>query len=138
MKIVVIKIACIIILHKIVNTNRLNLLGYSKNSSTNSNINDKINFSLNKNNNVGNNILSPLKQYINNKTHLFKKKDNFNDRRIRPNSGFNNKKANIKLFITKLEQRRNKEILDDLIYRNKNKDEYNNKIYEIFKRTECF
>ena len=122
--------------NRVLNANRLNLVGYSRNSSSNSNINDKINFSLNKNNNVGNAILSPLKQYINNKTHLFKKKDNFSDRRSRPNSGFNNKKPNIKLFITKLEQRRNKEILDDLIYRNK--DEYNNKIYELFKRTECF
>ena len=124
--------------NRVLNTNRLNLHGYSRNSSTNSNINDKINFSLNKNNNVGVIILSPLKQYINNKTHLFKKKDNFSDRRSRPNSGFNNKKTSIKLFITKLEERRNKEILDDLIYRNKNKDEYNNKIYELFKRTECF
>ena len=71
-----------------------------------------------------------------NKLHLFKKSVNFNskDNIKRLNSGFNNKKANIKLLINKLEQKRNKEFLDNLIYRNK--DDYNNKMYEIFKRTE--
>ena len=124
--------------NRVLKTNRLNLMEYFRNNSTYSNINDRINFSLNKNNILDNNLFSPLNQYINNKIYLFKKTYNFSQRENRPNSGINNKKKSIKLFITKLEQRRNKEILNDLIYRNKNKDEYNKKIYELFKRTECF
>ena len=117
------------------NNNRLNLCGYTK---TNNNKVDLFNFDLNKNNkNKGYNPLNPMRQYIN-KVHLLKKSKNFNSRDNirRPNSGFNNKKANIKLLMNKLEQKRNKEFLDNLVYRNRNKDDYNNKMYEIFKRTE--
>ena len=117
--------------------NRLNLCGYLK---TNNNRVNLFSFDLNKHNNninknKGYNPFNSMNQNIN-KLHLFKKSVNFNskDNIKRLNSGFNNKKANIKLLINKLEQKRNKEFLDNLIYRNK--DDYNNKMYEIFKRTE--
>ena len=56
----------------------------------------------------------------------------------RPKSGLKKKITNTKYLIKKLEQKRNKEFLDNIIYRNNNKDNYNNKIYELFKKTEYF
>ena len=65
---------------------------------------------------------------------LFKSKDI----KLRPKSGINNIKLNTKLLINKLEKKRNKEFLDNIIYKNCDKDSYNNKIFELFKRTECY
>ena len=56
----------------------------------------------------------------------------------RSKSGLSKKKDDTKSFIDKLEQKRNKEFFETFIYRNNNKDNYNNKIYELFNRTECF
>ena len=63
---------------------------------------------------------------------------NSNNINNRPKSSLNHKKADTKLFINKLEKKRNKEFLNDFLYRNNNKDDYSNKLYELFKRTECF
>ena len=65
---------------------------------------------------------------------LFKSKDI----KLRPKSGINNNKLNTKLLISQLEKKRNKEFLDNIIYKNCDKDSYNNKIFELFKRTECY
>ena len=65
---------------------------------------------------------------------LFRSKDI----KLRPKSGLNNNNLNTKLFINKLEKKRNKEYLDNIIYKDCDKDSYNNKIFELFKRTECF
>ena len=60
------------------------------------------------------------------------------DIKKRPKSGFIRKKNDAKSLINKLEKKRNEEFLDNYLYRNNVKDDYNNKIYELFKRTECF
>ena len=65
---------------------------------------------------------------------LFKSKDVI----LRAKSGMNKNKFNTKQLINKLEKKRNKEFLDNIIYKNCDKDSYNNKIFELFKRTECF
>ena len=65
---------------------------------------------------------------------LFKSKD----LKLRSKSGMNNNKLDTKQLINKLEKKRNKEFLDNIIYQNCDKDSYNNKIFELFKRTECF
>jgi hypothetical protein len=56
------------------------------------------------------------------------------DTRKRVRSGINRKKNYIKSIINKLEKKRNKEFLENLNY---DKDSYNNKIFELFKNTEC-
>ena len=65
---------------------------------------------------------------------LFKSKD----MKLSPKNGKNNNKLNTKLLINKLERKRNKQFLDNVLYKNHDKDSYNNKIFELFKRTECF
>ena len=56
----------------------------------------------------------------------------------RPKSSLKHKKADTKLFLNKLEKRRNKEFFDNLLHLNNNKDYYSNKLYELFKKTECY
>ena len=58
--------------------------------------------------------------------------------KIRPKSCLKNKYADSKLFLNKLEKKRNKEFFDNLLHLNKNKDHYCNKLYELFKKTECY
>jgi hypothetical protein len=58
--------------------------------------------------------------------------------KLRPKNGINNKKLNTNLLIKQLEKKRNKEFLDKIINQNCEKDSYNNKIFELFKRTEYY
>ena len=123
------------------NNKPLNLKEYSKNKS-----NKIALFKLNLNNKniVSNeydecNPLSCSNKYKNKKNKLtsfgnFSYRGNIK----RSKSGLSKKKDDTKSFIDKLEQKRNKEFLETFIYRNNNKDNYNNKIYELFKRTDCF
>ena len=64
---------------------------------------------------------------------LFKSKD----MKLREKNGMNNNKLNAKLLINKLERKRIKEFLDNKPYKNCDKDSYNNKIFELFRRTDC-
>jgi len=64
---------------------------------------------------------------------LFKSKD----MKLRPKNGMNNNILNTQLLINKLERERNKEFLENKFYKNYEKDSYNNKILELFKKTEC-
>ena len=62
---------------------------------------------------------------------------------IRPKSSMirkNNDKADTKLFLNKLEKKRNKEFLENLLIRKNanDNDGYNNKIFELFKKTQCY
>ena len=59
---------------------------------------------------------------------------------LRPNSALKYKKTKVdtKLFLNKLERRKNKEFFDNLLLLNNNKDNYSNKLYELFKKTECY
>ena len=57
---------------------------------------------------------------------------------LRPKSGLIRKKADTKLFLNKLEKKRNKEFLDNLLFRKNTNDVYSNKIYELFKKTQCY
>ena len=122
------------------NNKRLNLKDYSKN------INNKITlFKTNLNNkNILNNesneynILSCYNSKKNKRKNLttygnFSNRENIK----RSKSGLNNQKVDVKSIIDKLEKKRNKE-LENLVYRNNDKYNYNNKIYELFKRTEFF
>ena len=100
-------------------------------------LNNKNNYKNIKNRNNLFNYSNKKKNNIN----ILKLSDKFSNRYIkRPKSSLNNKKVDTKLFINKLEKKRNKEFLENLLYRNTNKDDYNysNKIYELFKKTECF
>ena len=54
---------------------------------------------------------------------------------IRPKSCHIEKMTETKLFIKKLEKKRNKKFLENLLIE-KNKDNYNNKMYELFKKIE--
>lgn len=82
----------------------------------------------------GNNInFNKLKLYTNSN----------NKYNIRPKSSMirkNADKADTKLFLNKLEKKRNKEFLEKLMIRNNAdaNDGYNNKIFELFKKTKCF
>ena len=57
---------------------------------------------------------------------------------LRPKSSLIRKKADTKLFLNKLEKKRNKEFLDNLLFRKNTNDVYSNKIYELFKKTQCY
>ena len=84
-----------------------------------------------KNNNDKNKlVLSDLYKY--DKSYV---RTNTNDTKKRVRSGINRKKNYIKSIINRLEKKRNKELLENLNY---DKDSYNNKIFELFKNTECF
>ena len=61
-----------------------------------------------------------------------------NKYKIRTKSSLMGRRANTKLILNKLERKNNKEFLEHLLTRNNKKDEYNNKLYELFKKTECF
>ena len=124
--------------------NHYNLMD-SKNDSRN-NINYKLkNKFEDKGNNIYKNFISSSKNSMGIKKLILS--DNFDkskllfkskDIKLRPKSGINNIKLNTKLLINKLEKKRNKEFLDNIIYKNCDKDSYNNKIFELFKRTECY
>ena len=127
--------------------NHYNLMD-SKNDSRNKGFN--INYKLknkfeDKGNNIYKNFISSSKNSMGIKKLILS--DNFDkskllfkskDIKLRPKSGINNIKLNTKLLINKLEKKRNKEFLDNIIYKNYDKDSYNNKIFELFKRTECY
>ena len=127
--------------------NHYNLMD-SKNDSRNKGFN--INYKLknkfeDKGNNIYKNFISSSKNSMGIKKLILS--DNFDkskllfkskDIKLRPKSGINNIKLNTKLLINKLEKKRNKEFLDNIIYKNCDKDSYNNKIFELFKRTECY
>jgi hypothetical protein len=94
-------------------------------------IKKKIFCSSNKNNNdINRLILSDMHKY--DKSYMM---TNSSDAKKRVRSGINRKKNYIKSIINKLEKKRNKEFLENL---NNDKDSYNNKIFELFKRTECY
>ncbi len=62
----------------------------------------------------------------------------YRDNKKRAKSGFIKKKIDAKSIVNKLEKKKNQELLDTLLYRNNVKNDYNSKIYELFKQTECF
>ena len=115
-------------------SNRLNLIDYFNN-----NYNKKSVFSPDfRNNNNGKNLFNSSNKYSNT-INLLRISNNFSKKDCkRPKSGINKKIVNTKFIINKLEQKRNKEFLDKIIFRNNKKDNYNNKIYELFKKTEYF
>ena len=127
--------------------NHCNLMD-SKNDNRNKGFN--INYKLknkfeDKGNNIYKNFISSSKNSMGIKKLILS--DNFDkskllfkskDIKLRPKSGINNIKLNTNLLINKLEKKRNKEFLDNIIYKNYDKDSYNNKIFELFKRTECY
>jgi len=65
---------------------------------------------------------------------LFKSKDV----KLRSKNRMNKNKLNTKQLINKLERERNQKFLDKIPYKKFDKDSYNNKIFELFKRIECF
>lgn len=120
-------------------SNKIKLPGFSTKNS----INSKNKVSLfNLDLNYKNNAINEYKLF----SFSNKKKNDINkikisehrDMKKRPKSGFIRKKNDTKSLINKLEKKRNEEFLDNYLYRNNVKDDYNNKIYELFKRTECF
>ena len=96
--------------------------------------------------------LSNLKVLLISKIKLFNSDKKFNKFKFKGSSKFsklnslskkNNFSNNAGIFIKNLEKKRNKEILENLKEQNNNnnekeKQEYNNIIYNIFKRTEVF
>ena len=86
--------------------------------------------SSNKNNNdINRLVLSDMYKY--DKSYMM---TNSNDAKKRVRSGINRKKNYIKSIINRLEKKRNNEFLEKLNY---DQDSYNNKIFELFKNTEC-
>ena len=81
------------------------------------------------NNDINRLVLSDIYKY--DKSYVM---TNFSDTKKRARSGINRKKSYIRSVINKLEKKRNKEFLENLNY---DKDSYNNKIFELFKNTEC-
>lgn len=119
--------------------NKLKLPGFSaKNSNNSKNKVSLFNLDLKYKNNAINEYklfsFSNSKKNDINKIKISEHKDI----KKRPKSGFIRKKNDAKSLINKLEKKRNEEFLDNYLYRNNVKDDYNNKIYELFKRTECF
>ena len=86
--------------------------------------------SLKKNNNdINRLVLSDIYKY--DKSYVM---TNTSDTKKRVSSGIKRKKNYIKSIINRLERKRNQEFLDKLNY---DKNSYNNKIFELFKNTEC-
>lgn len=75
-----------------------------------------------------------------NEINKLKNYTNLNNKfNIRPKSNLIRKKADTKLFLNKLEKKRSKEFLSNMMNRNNAKDNaYNNKIFELFKKTQLF
>ena len=71
-----------------------------------------------------------MKEYSKNKK--LDAKDNKKNKKI----NFNLKKTGTDNLIEKLDKERNKEMLENLRIQKKEKGEYNNIVYNIFKRTE--
>ena len=62
----------------------------------------------------------------------------YKDSKKRAKSGLLKKIIDVKSIVNKLEKKKNQELLDNLLYRNNTKNDYNSKIYKLFKETECF
>ena len=93
-------------------------------------IKNEIFSSSNKNkNDINRLVLSDMHKY--DKSYMM---TNFNDTKKRVRSSINRKKNYIKPIINRLEKKRNKEFIEKLNY---DQDSYNNKIFELFKNTEC-
>ena len=129
----------------ILRSNKTNFERWSKNYINKNNYNKKIslftldmNFKNNAKNDKTNFNIFTLSNKRTNTLSKLRFSDSTSNRNNRPKSCLAHKKADTKLFINRLEKKRNKELLNNLLYRNNNKDEYSNKIYELFKRTECF
>ena len=132
-------------------SNRIKLVGLStKNSYNNKNKVSLFNLELNYKNNAINEykIFSFSNKKRNNNINTNANVNDINRNRIkttkyrdnkkRAKSGFIKKKIDAKSIVNKLEKKKNQELLDTLLYRNNVKNDYNNKIYELFKQTECF
>jgi hypothetical protein len=119
---------------KIKAKNKFNNINYNSKSKYNDEGNNRYNQFISTINNSSGIKKLTLSNNFDKSKLLFKSKD----MKLRPKSGMNNNKLNTKLLIKKMERKRNKEFLDNIIYKNCDKDSYNNKIFELFKRTECF
>ena len=134
-------------INEFLKSNRNNLKG-SKNSINKNKTSlfttlDAINKKKTKKINKSTNLFSFYHQNKKN-SNIFKLTDNYAHSFIkRPKSNISYKKGknyDTKSFINKLEKKRNKEFLENLLYRSANKNDFNysNKLYELFKKTECF
>jgi hypothetical protein len=126
------------------NSNRMKLSGFStKNSYNNKTKISLFNLELNYRSNAINDykLFSNKKKNKNNisRIKLIENQENRKSNRKRPKSGLIRKKIDVKSIVNRLEKKKNQELLEYLLYRNNVvKSDYTSKIYELFKKTECF
>ena len=125
------------------NSNKMKLSGFSTKNNNKTKI-SLFNLELN----YQSNAINDYKLFCNkknNKNNITRIKlienqdDNTKSIRKRPKSDLIRKKIDAKSIVNRLEKKKNQELLDNLLYRNNDvKNDYNSKIYELFKKTECF